>query len=97
MSMSRPVAAVVSAWTGIPVWPHGARDEIQSILTLTDTLNKRVIGQGHGIEMIAKRIETNRAKLDNPNKPIGVFHSLRAVWRRQNRDGAGAGRGDLLR
>ena len=23
--------------------------------------------------MIAKRIETNRAKLDNPNKPIGVF------------------------
>src|SRR6185295_9832181 len=25
------------------------------------------------LEMIAKRIETNRAKLDNPNKPIGVF------------------------
>src|SRR5881398_2399463 len=23
--------------------------------------------------MIAKRIETNRAKLDNPNKPVGVF------------------------
>ena len=23
--------------------------------------------------MIAKRIETNRARLDNPNKPIGVF------------------------
>lgn len=66
------VAAVVSAWTGIPVG-RMVRDEIQSILTLSDTLNKRVIGQGHGIEMIAKRIETNRAKLDNPNKPIGVF------------------------
>ena len=26
-----------------------------------------------GWQMIAKRIETNRAKLDNPNKPIGVF------------------------
>jgi type VI secretion system protein VasG len=32
-----------------------------------------VIGQSHGLEMIAKRIETNRARLENPNKPIGVF------------------------
>lgn len=66
------VAAVVSAWTGIPVG-RMVRDEIQSILNLNETLNRRVIGQSHGIEMIAKRIETNRAKLDNPKKPIGVF------------------------
>jgi type VI secretion system protein VasG len=32
-----------------------------------------VVGQSHGLSMIAKRIETSRAKLDNPNKPIGVF------------------------
>jgi type VI secretion system protein VasG len=31
------------------------------------------VGQSHGLAMIAKRIETNRAKLDNPSKPIGVF------------------------
>jgi type VI secretion system protein VasG len=49
------------------------KDEVQTILSLTDVLNKRVVGQGHGLAMIAKRIETNRAKLDNPNKPIGVF------------------------
>jgi type VI secretion system protein VasG len=42
-------------------------------LTIADSINKRVIGQQHGIEMIAKRIQTSRAKLDNPNKPIGVF------------------------
>ena len=66
------VAAVVSAWTGVPVG-RMVRDEIQSILSLSETLNKRVIGQGHGIGMITRRIETNRAKLDNPNKPIGVF------------------------
>ncbi len=36
-------------------------------------MNKRVIGQSHGLTMIAKHIETNRARLDNPNKPIGVF------------------------
>jgi type VI secretion system protein VasG len=48
-------------------------DEVQTILSLADILNRRVIGQSHGLQMIAKRIETNRAKLDNPNKPIGVF------------------------
>ena len=66
------VASVVSDWTGIPVG-RMVKDEIETVLNLAETLNKRVVGQGHGIGMIAKRIETNRAKLDNPNKPIGVF------------------------
>jgi type VI secretion system protein VasG len=66
------VAAVVSDWTGIPVGRMVA-DEIQNILNLPAILNQRVVGQSHGLQMIAKRIETNRAKLDNPNKPIGVF------------------------
>ncbi|MBA4219335.1 MAG: type VI secretion system ATPase TssH [Methylobacterium sp.] len=66
------VASVVSDWTGIPVG-RMVKDEIETVLNLAQTLNKRVVGQGHGIGMIAKRIETNRAKLDNPNKPIGVF------------------------
>ncbi len=66
------VASVVSDWTGIPVGRMVA-DEIETVLKLADTLNKRVVGQDHGLAMIARRIETNRAKLDNPNKPIGVF------------------------
>jgi type VI secretion system protein VasG len=66
------VAAVVSDWTGIPVGKMVA-DEIQTILHLAEQLGQRVVGQDHGLSMIAKRIETNRAKLDNPNKPIGVF------------------------
>lgn len=66
------VASVVSDWTGIPVGRMVA-DEIETVLKLAETLNKRVVGQDHGLQMIAKRIETNRAKLDNPNKPIGVF------------------------
>jgi type VI secretion system protein VasG len=32
-----------------------------------------VIGQDHAMDEIAKRIKTSRAKLDNPNKPVGVF------------------------
>ena len=66
------VASVVSDWTGIPVG-RMVRDEIETVLSLAEILNKRVVGQSHGLEMIAKRIETNRAKLDNPSKPIGVF------------------------
>ncbi len=66
------VASVVSDWTGIPVG-RMVSDEIQTILNLPVTLNQRVVGQSHGLKVIAKRIETNRAKLDNPNKPIGVF------------------------
>jgi type VI secretion system protein VasG len=66
------VAGVVADWTGIPVG-RMVKDEVASVLRLADTLNERVIGQKHGLEMIARRIQTSRAKLDNPNKPIGVF------------------------
>ena len=66
------IAAIVSDWTGIPVG-RMVKDEIENILNLPAILNKRVVGQSHGLAMISKRIETNRAKLDNPSKPIGVF------------------------
>ncbi len=66
------VAAVVSDWTGIPVGRMMA-DEVETVLNLADILNRRIVGQSHGLQMIARRIETNRARLDNPSKPIGVF------------------------
>ncbi len=66
------VASVVSDWTGIPVGRMVA-DEVETVLKLPEILNRRIVGQSHGLAAIAKRIETNRAKLDNPNKPIGVF------------------------
>ena len=66
------VAAVVQDWTGIPVG-RMVKNEVQAVLALADTLNQRVIGQKHALEMIARRIQTSRARLDNPNKPIGVF------------------------
>ena len=66
------VASVVGDWTGIPVG-RMARNEMETILNIASTLSKRVIGQDHAMEMIAKRIQTSRAGLDNPSKPIGVF------------------------
>ena len=69
---AQAVASVVADWTGIPVG-RMVKNEVEAILKIADTLNQRVIGQRHGLDMIAKRIQTSRAKLDNPNKPIGVF------------------------
>ena len=69
---SRTVADVVADWTGIPVGKM-MKDEVEAVLQLADTLNKRIIGQRHGLDAIARRIQTSRANLDNPNKPIGVF------------------------
>lgn len=66
------VASVVADWTGIPVG-RMVKDEIETVLQLANLLNERVIGQKHALDMVAKRIQTSRAQLDNPNKPIGVF------------------------
>ena len=66
------VGSVVQDWTGIPVG-RMVKNEIETVLKLADNLEQRIIGQRHALEMIAKRIQTSRAGLDNPNKPIGVF------------------------
>ncbi|MGH7025305.1 MAG: type VI secretion system ATPase TssH [Caulobacteraceae bacterium] len=66
------VAAVVGDWTGIPIG-RMVKDEIAAILAIETQLKTRVIGQDHAMDEIAKRIKTSRAKLDNPNKPVGVF------------------------
>lgn len=66
------VAAVVADWTGIPLG-RMVKNEIETVLNLAETLNQRVIGQRHGLDLIAKRVRTSRARLDNPDKPVGVF------------------------
>lgn len=66
------VAAVLADWTGIPVGKM-LRNEITTVLNLGDTLEQRVAGQRHALDMISRRIQTARARLDNPDKPIGVF------------------------
>jgi len=66
------VGEVISAWTGIPVGKM-QQDEIKTVLNLRDLMSVRVIGQNHALEAIAQRISTNRAGMDDPVKPVGVF------------------------
>ena len=66
------VGEVISAWTGIPVGKM-MKDEITTILSLQSLLGNRVIGQSYALDVISQRIQTSRASLDDPNKPVGVF------------------------
>ena len=66
------VASVVQDWTGIPVG-RMVRDEVRNVLDLAATLNRRIVGQQHAMQMIARRVQTSRAGLDHPEKPVGVF------------------------
>src|SRR5271157_1943656 len=66
------VGEVISGWTGIPVGKM-MKEEIATILSLQDMLGNRVIGQSHALDVISQRIQTSRASLDDPNKPVGVF------------------------
>ncbi len=66
------VGEVLSAWTGIPAGKM-LKDEITTVLALQEHLGKRVIGQNHAMEIISQRVQTSRASLDDPNKPVGVF------------------------
>jgi type VI secretion system protein VasG len=69
---AQAVSSVVADWTGIPVG-RMVQDEIKTVMRLADILAQRVIGQRHAHEMIARRVQTSRANLANPTRPIGVF------------------------
>ncbi|WP_058834874.1 type VI secretion system ATPase TssH [Luteimonas abyssi] len=66
------VAEIVSAWTGIPLG-RMVKDEIRTVRNLQPLLAERVIGQDHALDAIAQRVRTATAKLEDPNKPRGVF------------------------
>jgi len=66
------VAEVISDWTGIPVGKM-QNDEIQMVLNLKETMSKRVVGQPHALDAIAKTVQTSRAQLGDETRPIGVF------------------------
>ncbi|NUA30385.1 type VI secretion system ATPase TssH [Cupriavidus basilensis] len=66
------VAAIVADWTGIPVGRMVA-DEVATVMQLPQTLGTRVIGQDHALAQLGERVQTARAQLTDPNKPVGVF------------------------
>jgi type VI secretion system protein VasG len=66
------VGQVISGWTGIPAGKM-MRDEVGTALALEDHLGARIIGQDDALEVVSHRIRTAFAKIEDPQKPKGVF------------------------
>ena len=69
------VAQVVSMMCGIPV-TRIAQKESNKLVTMSDDLNGKVIGQEEAVSKVVRAIQRNRAGLKDPNKPIGSFFFL---------------------
>ncbi|SDC06679.1 type VI secretion system ATPase TssH [Acinetobacter boissieri] len=69
---SNIINQIISDWTGIPVG-NMVSDEIKQILKLEDKLEQRVMGQTYALSQLVQGIKTSKAKLEDPNKPQGIF------------------------
>jgi len=66
------IAAVVSAWTGIPV-SKMLSGEMQKYLDLEKVLERRVVGQDQALAAVADAIRRNKAGLSDAARPLGSF------------------------
>jgi len=66
------VADIVASWTGIPLG-RMQRDDMDTVMHLKQLLDERILGQEHATAVVAQRVRTARAGLEDPNKPKGVF------------------------
>ena len=66
------VAAVVAAWTGIPV-SKMLEGERQKLVHMEDRISERVVGQGKAIAAVADAVRRARSGLQDPDRPIGSF------------------------
>ncbi|HWL78617.1 ATP-dependent Clp protease ATP-binding subunit [Microbacterium sp.] len=66
------IAAVISAWTGIPVG-RLMQGETEKLLHLEAELGKRLIGQKEAVKAVSDAVRRSRAGISDPNRPTGSF------------------------
>jgi ATP-dependent Clp protease ATP-binding subunit ClpB len=66
------IASVVAAWTGIPVTKL-LRGQQERLMNMEDELQKSIVGQPQAVAAVCNAVRRNRAGLDDPSRPIGVF------------------------
>ena len=66
------VAAVVAAWTGIPV-SRMLEGELAKLVQLEARLHERVIGQDDAVTAVSDAIRRSRSGLGDPDRPVGSF------------------------
>ena len=66
------IARIVERWTGIPV-SRLVQGEREKLLSLDETLHRRVVGQEEAVRAVTEAIQRSRAGIQDPNRPIGSF------------------------
>jgi ATP-dependent Clp protease ATP-binding subunit ClpB len=66
------IAAVVAAWTGIPV-DKLTQGETEKLLSLERELAKRLVGQEDAVRAVSDAVRRSRAGVSDPNRPTGSF------------------------
>lgn len=66
------IAAVIAAWTGIPVG-RLLQGESEKLLHLESELGKRLIGQKEAVKAVADAVRRSRAGISDPGRPTGSF------------------------
>ena len=66
------IAAVVAAWTGIPV-DKLTQGETERLLHLETELAKRLVGQKDAVKAVSEAVRRSRAGLSDPGRPTGSF------------------------
>ncbi|MDU2310802.1 MAG: AAA family ATPase, partial [Staphylococcus epidermidis] len=66
------IGDIVSQWTGIPV-SKLVETEREKLLSLSDILHKRVVGQDKAVDLVSDAVVRARAGIKDPNRPIGSF------------------------
>ena len=66
------IAAVVAAWTGIPV-DKLTQGETEKLLSLEKELAKRLVGQEDAVRAVSDAVRRSRAGVSDPNRPTGSF------------------------
>ncbi|OYC98473.1 ATP-dependent Clp protease ATP-binding subunit [Microbacterium sp. Yaish 1] len=66
------IAAVIAAWTGIPVG-RLLQGETEKLVRLESELGKRLIGQKTAVKAVADAVRRSRAGISDPNRPTGSF------------------------
>jgi ATP-dependent Clp protease ATP-binding subunit ClpB len=66
------IAAVVAAWTGIPV-DKLTQGETEKLLTLEAELGRRIVGQKEAVVAVSEAVRRTRAGISDPDRPTGSF------------------------
>ena len=83
---AQAIAEIVEGWTGIPAGRMRIGRDPHCAATCKNAMERRLVGQPHALEAVARAIHTSRAQLTDPQKADRRVSDGRHLRHRQDRD-----------